>query len=142
MEIHEPTTEREFNAYYELRYRILRKPWGQPPGNEKDDREAESIHIIAKEGDRIVGIGRLHLNSSEEAQIRYMAVEEDYRGKGVGKAMLTELEDKARKKKAKYIVLNSRETAVPFYGKFSYTIVGKAPTLFGVVHHFKMRKGL
>lgn len=140
MEISEPKTKEEFEAYYDLRFRVLREPWGQPRGSEKDELEDKAVYVMACEAGKVIGCGRLHLNSKEEAQIRYMAVDGKYRGKGVGKSILAGLENKAREKKTKYIVLNSRDTAVGFYERNGYKIVGKSHTLFGSIPHFKMRK--
>jgi hypothetical protein len=44
MEIRSPETVEEFMQYYELRWRLLRKPWNQPKGSEKDEKEDEAFH--------------------------------------------------------------------------------------------------
>jgi len=75
MIIRSPQTRDEYFRYYDLRWRILRAPWNQPKGTEQDELEGQAIHIIAIDGDKIVGCGRAHFNTEDEAQIRYMAVE-------------------------------------------------------------------
>ena len=143
MTITQPKTLEEFERYYDLRWRILRAPWNQPKGSEKDDKEATAIHVMVCEIKRIpVGIGRIHFNADYEAQIRYMAIEENHRGRGIGALILTELERRAIDKGAKFIMLNSRETAVKFYEKHGYKILRQAHTLFGSIPHFEMRKEL
>jgi len=91
---------KQFEKYYELRWEVLRKPWNQPRGSERDDMEDKAIHIMACDGNKIVGVARLHFNSIEEAQIRYMAVEEGYRMQGIGSMMLRRLEEMAKEKGA------------------------------------------
>ncbi len=140
MYIKEPVTKEEFKQYYNLRWRILRKPWNQPLGSEKDDKENQSIHIIACINDQIVGCGRGHFNSQTEAQIRYMAVEKDFSGKGIGTKILKALEKKLTEKGAKTIILNARVKAVTFYTKLGYEIVEKSQTMFGEIEHFWMKK--
>ncbi|RLF63293.1 MAG: GNAT family N-acetyltransferase [Thermoplasmata archaeon] len=142
MKICEPKRDDDFKKYYELRWKVLREPWNQPRGSEKDDMEEESIHLMVCDEDEAVGVSRLHFNSREEAQVRYMAVDERYRGKGIGTMMLAELEKKAREKGASYIILNARENAVDFYRKNGYDVVERTYTLFGSINHFKMRKFL
>ncbi len=142
MKVREPKTKKEYEKYYDLRWRILRKPWNQPKESEKDDLEKQSTHLMACEKGKPLGVGRVHFNSSKEAQIRYMAVEEDLQGKGVGTMILKALEKSAKRKGADHIVLNARESAVGFYKKHGYRIVGKAYTLFGVIPHYEMRKKL
>ena len=140
MKIKEPKIKVEFEQYYDLRWKILRQPWNQPHGSEKDEKEDESIHIMVVHNNQIIGCGRGHFNSSTEAQIRYMAVEESYQGKGVGTKILKALERKLIEKGAKTIILNARENAVKFYKKHNYKILGKGHALFDEIEHSKMRK--
>ena len=131
---------KQFEKYYELRWEILRKPWNQPRGSERDDMEDKAIHIMACDGNKIVGVARLHFNSIKEAQIRYMAVEEGYRRRGIGSMMLRRLEEMAKEKGAEYIILNARENAVNFYKKNRYSIIEKSYVLFNEIQHYKMMK--
>ncbi|NQV19059.1 MAG: GNAT family N-acetyltransferase [Armatimonadetes bacterium] len=140
IKIREPVSKEEFEQYYNLRWRILRQPWNQPFGREKDDKENQSIHIIACIDDKIVGCGRGHFNSQTEAQIRFMAVEAGFQGKGFGAKILKALENKLTEKGAKSIILNARKNAVFFYKKLGYEIVEKSHTMFGEIEHFKMKK--
>ena len=141
MIVTEPTSEKDFELYYDLRWRILRKPWNQPKGSEKDELEDKSIHAMVCEVDRVpIGVGRAHFNSDEEAQLRYMAVEEEWQGKGIGKMILSYLEGKIKEKGAKVIILNARDIAIKFYEKNGYEIVKEAHTLFDAIPHYRMRK--
>ena len=142
LEIREPRSEEEFEQYHDLRWRILREPWDQPRHSEEDQHEGEAIHLAAWSGGRLAGVGRVHFNSPSEAQIRYMAVEMDLRGQGVGGAILAELESRARERGAAYIVLNARDTAVGFYEKHGYCITKEAQILFESIPHWELRKGL
>jgi ribosomal protein S18 acetylase RimI-like enzyme len=140
-----PKTPEEFSAYYKLRWEILRKPWNQPKGSEKDDKEKEAYHIMAFQDNALkpLGVGRVHMNNKEEAQIRYMAIKKEYERRGIGRKILNELENQAKEKwKAKRIILNARENALGFYEKFDYKIVKKAHILFGKIPHYKMEKNL
>ncbi len=136
----EPSTESEFDAYFRLRYEVLRKPWGQAAGSEADPTDSTSIHTLILHGKRAAGVCRLHFNHAEEAQIRYMGVDESFRGKGLGTAMLNYLETKARQRGARRIMLHARENAIPFYRKQGYEMTGKSYLLFDTIQHFKMEK--
>lgn len=140
VEIHEPKTRKQLDNYYALRWKLLRKPLNRPRGSEKDEHENESIHLVAVTGGKFVGVGRVHLNSCEEADIRYLAVEEDSRGKGVGSLILNALEMRAKALGAKYAVLNSRETLTGFYKKCGYRIIEPVHKIFGTSPHWKMKK--
>lgn len=142
MKITVPKTKEEFKEYYGLRWEILRKPWNRPKGSEKDDKEDSAHHIMAIENGKVIGVGRIHFNSEEEAQIRYMAVDPSFRGKNIGTQILKELERFAKENNAKRIVLNARKSAIGFYEKNNYKITEKAHTLFGSIEHYKMEKEL
>lgn len=141
MIIKSPQTPEEFERYRDLRWRILRAPWNQPRGTELDDLESVAFPIMVCEVDGIpIGVGRVHFNSETEAQIRSMAVEEDWRGKGVGSIVLKELEKIAFRKGAKKMILHARENAVKFYENNGYKVVKESHTLFGEIKHYLMEK--
>ena len=138
-----PETPLDRRRYFDLRWRVLREPWQQPRGSERDDRDDESIHLMIRgsKGDALA-VGRLHLNSPVEAQVRFMAVDPQWRGRGLGSTVLRELERRARGAGATSVVLNARDTAQRFYAQHGYRIEGPADTLFSGVVHVRMRKQL
>jgi N-acetylglutamate synthase-like GNAT family acetyltransferase len=141
MIVRPPQTPEEFERYRDLRWRILRAPWNQPKGTELDELEKSAFPIMVCEEDGIpIGVGRVHFNSEDEAQIRSMAVEEEWRGKGIGAIVLKALEQIAIEKGAKKIILHARDHAVKFYEKNGYTIVKPSHTLFEVIPHYLMEK--
>ena len=144
MEIIEPNTSTEFKIYYNLRYEVLRKPWFQPKGSERDDGDETSLHrMIMDEPDgKAVAVGRLQFNTIEEAQIRYMAVSDDYQGMGYGSEIVKVLGNIAREKGSQKIILQSRENALQFYKSNGYEIVKKTHLLFGEIQHWLMEKEL
>ena len=144
MKIIEPTTSKEFKKYYNLRYEILRKPWGRFPGSERDEGEETSIHrmIIDNTTGNALAVGRLQFNSKDEAQIRYMAVADDLQGKGLGNQIISALEDVARGKGIQRIILSARGNALQFYKNNGYKIMKKTHLLFGEIQHWLMEKEL
>jgi len=143
MRIIEPVSPGDLEKYYELRWKILRAPWNQPRGIERDPSDSSSIHLMAVTADgSVLGAGRLHFNSSLEAQIRYMAVETGQQRQGVGSRLLQALEQHARRSGASDMTLNARETAVAFYSRHGYCSEGPGHLLFDSIAHIKMRKRL
>ncbi len=141
MIITQPETQQDFERYYDLRWRLLREPWKQSRGSEKDELEERALHMMVCINDRIpVAVGRAHFNTDIEAQIRFMAVEPKYQNTGLGSVILKKLEDEVRQLGAKYIILHARENAVPFYERHGYRIISASHTLFESVPHFLMKK--
>ncbi len=143
MDVRRPQSEHEFARLYELRWQVLRAPWGEPPGSEQDDADADSEHALIQDADGApLAAGRLHFNSPDEAQIRYMAVAQRTRGQRLGRRIVEYLESIARDRGAKTVVLNAREEVAGFYKSMGYKIISAGPTLFGAVKHVRMQKRL
>ena len=143
MHVRSPHTDDEFAAYFDLRWRVLRAPWGALRGSERDELEAGADHaMVCSDDGTPLAVGRLHFNSANEVQIRYMAVAESARGEGLGRRIVEYLEGVARQRGANRIVLNARDEAVAFYRKLGYETIERAPMMFGSIAHYRMEKQL
>jgi len=143
MRILEPASPGDYQEYYDLRWTVLRAPWDQPRGSERDSLDADSTHLMMiDDRDIAVAVGRLHFNSSNEAQVRYMAVATGQQRRGFGSLLLQALEQKAASLGATSIVLDARETALGFYRKQGYTAGGPGHVLYNCISHVKMLKML
>ena len=81
-----PETNQEWEAYLLFRWEVLRKPLGMSKESLADSIEDESFHLMGVDDqNRVIASGRVHFNSSEEAQIRYMAVDDNFKRKVPGR---------------------------------------------------------
>ena len=129
-----------YNQYLELRWLLLRKPLGGIRGSEVDSMESESFHKAAFDSNgNMIGVGRIHFIGNI-AQIRYMAIIKQFRSKGFGSKLITELEKIAVENDMKKIFLNSRISAVNFYIKNGYQKIKKVSPSFGDIIHYRMEK--
>ena len=135
-----PATDFEISKYYEIRFLELRKPWEQPVGSEKDSIEDKCVHRMMICNDNYIGVGRLQDNGKDQAQIRYMAIKNEYQNQGFGKLLIFDLEKIAKERGAKELILQSREIAVKFYQKLGYITEKKTYLLFNDIQHFLMKK--
>ena len=138
-----PNTVEEFSQYYQLRWKILRKPWQQALGSEQDEQEQYAIHrMIIDDHAKILAVGRLEKATGQQGQVRYMAVDDNSQGQGLGQQIINELEQQASKLGMTEICLNARDDAVGFYQKLGYENQGYSHTLFDDVKHYRMVKKL
>lgn len=77
MEIRSPKTETEWKNYFDLRFRILRKPLGKEIGSERNDGDENGIHFAVFDQETILGIARLDYQENNIAQVRFVAIEEN-----------------------------------------------------------------
>ena len=142
LEIKSPQTDADWNAYYALRFSVLREPWNQPVGSEVLADEDQAIHAIAVENGEVLGVARMHESAEKQGQVRCVATATKAQGTGIGKAIMAYLEEKAKQKGWTEIVLEARENAVPFYQAIGYSIVAESYLLFGEIQHYRMQKSL
>lgn len=136
-----PTSEQELQAYFQLRWRVLREPFQRPLGSEQDEYDQVSHHrMVVNAAGEPIAVGRLHFNSPEEAQIRYMASAPEYRGEGHGVTIVYALEKVARAEGAKHVVINSRDNTLGFYQKCGYTLAEEADTVKNPAAEHQLRK--
>ncbi len=140
--VKQPETPEEIEQYFELRWRMLRAPWGEAEGSEVDDIEDQCFHIMVMNNEHVLGVGRLQFNSADEAQIRYMAVEKKHERNGIGRLIVNALEQEAISKSINTVMLDAREPAVGFYQKLGYRIEEKSYVLFDEIQHYRMTKQL
>lgn len=138
-----PRTEEEFHKYYYLRWEILRKPWNQPKIIGPVDDDNDAIHFLAlDENESALGVCRMHFNTPNEAQCRFVATANNAQGKGVGKALMLAAENYALESGSTQMILHARENAVAFYQSIGYSIKEKSYLLFDEIQHYLMEKSL
>lgn len=143
-QIKSPVTRDDFKAYYDLRYKVLREPWGLPKGTEKDDFEPISQHFMAvneKTGE-IVGCAKLFEKEEGVAWLSHLAVASKHQRSGIGKLIMDYLEDLARSQGYKKIGCLSRLNTTAYFEKAGYTVSGLPTHYFGTTQVVWMEKNL
>jgi predicted GNAT family N-acyltransferase len=130
-----------YAAAVALRARILRWPLGLDFTPQQLAAEAADTHLAAFAGDRLIGCLLLTKVNEDEVKMRQVAVEEAYRGQGVGSRLVAFSEQAARDQGFRTMVLHAREEAVPFYLRLGYAPVGE-PFIEVTIPHREMRKAL
>lgn len=105
---------------------------------EWDEDDETALHALAEdENGNPVGTGRLTV----DGRVGRMAVLKDWRGRGVGSAVLAWLTDAARARGVGEIVLSAQVDAISFYRRFGYTEEGEEFMDAGIPHR-RMRRRL
>lgn len=142
IEIRSPKTDSEWFDYYDLRYRVLRKPLNQPLGSEKNEGDSRGEHFALYENGVLQAIARLDNSAPQITQVRFVAVETSTQGRGFGKRIMEAVEEKAKKDGNEKMILHARDYAVKFYENLNYTLIEKSYKLFDVLQHYLMEKKL
>lgn len=141
IEIRAPRNEKEWEDYYDLRYRILRQPLGRERGSERNEGDVSGVHFALYENGVLKGIARLDKTDEPGvAQVRFVAVESDQQGKGYGAEIMEAVEETSQQRGDHKMILHARDYAVDFYLKLGYSIVEKSYKLFDVLQHYLMER--
>jgi predicted GNAT family N-acyltransferase len=131
----------QYAQMVELRSQVLRKPIGLDFTEEELDKEKDEILIGAFDEDEMIGCCMLTKTKEGELKLRQMAVKDDLQGTGIGASIISFAENIARDRGFGKMVMNARDSAVGFYEKLGYKVVGDAFTEVNLPHH-KMEKRL
>lgn len=142
--ITQPKTRDDFKAYYDLRYRILRKPWGQVRDTEKDDYEAISQHFMAVDDEtgKIVGVVKLFEKEPTVGWFSHLAVDRDYQKSGVGRLLVDAVEKQAKENGFTRLGCMSRLNTTKYFEKYGFQIEGLPNQYFGTTQVVWMEKPL
>ena len=134
------SSENAINRIIDLRYAVLRQPWDKPKDTVTDDLELSSVNAYIEIDNEVVACARLQDNGAGLGQIRYMSVHPNFQGKGLGKLIVTHLEEEAKRLNLTTIELQARENAVEFYKSQGYTIKETSFKLWDIIQHYLMVK--
>jgi len=101
--------------------------------------------LVCYENEVAVGIGAYKEYDSETAEIKRMFTLPEYRGKGIAKAILTELELWAKEEGYQFAILETgylQKDAIGLYQKLGYEITENFGQYIGVENSVCMKKSL
>lgn len=139
-----PATRKDFKAYYALRYKVLREPWGHPKGTEKDDYEPISEHFMAVDDTthEVVGVIKLFEREPNVGNFSHLAIATEHQNQGIGKLLLETVEKRGREHGYKTFGTMSRVTATSYFEKRGYRVAGMPSPHLGTIHLIWMEKEL
>jgi predicted GNAT family N-acyltransferase len=138
---------------YELRHDVFVLGQDVPEELERDELDVHADHVVAVDGSRLVGTGRLVDGRIDEegllepgtvgtvGTIGRMAVCAEVRGTGVGRALLDALVARARERGLPGVELHAQVHARAFYERAGFVPFGTVYLEAGI-EHLGMRRGL
>ena len=92
--------------------------------NEFDQTDDASLHIVAYDGNKPVGVCRIFPDRGETWTLGRLAVLKPYRGQHLGANLVTKAEETARSRGADRITLHAQERVAGFYRSLGYRGMG------------------
>ena len=113
-----------------LRHTVFVREQGVPEALEWDGEDGDCLHFLAEPGGRPVGTARL----TPSGGIGRMAVLPEWRGRGIGTALMEAILAEARWQGHRALHLNAQTHAVGFYERFNFRPAGGIFDDAGIPH--------
>lgn len=108
-----------------VRYHALYAPFALPCDLVEDTDGRAYEHFVAQdETGRVVGYARLHLEGTESKAYQ-VAVLDELRGRGVGRAIMLAVIERARAEGRDVLELDARVTAIGFYERLGFEVTSE-----------------
>jgi predicted GNAT family N-acyltransferase len=125
--------QRDYAAIRRVRFAVFVDEQRIDASLEMDDRDAHCEHVLAWDArGEPVGTGRIDFAAS--GKVGRVAVLASARGTGVGTALMEKLHDLARPRGIAAVWCNAQVSAVPFYLRLGYRMVGERFEEAGIEH--------
>ena len=124
------------DAAYAIRYAVFVEEQGIPAELEIDDYDPIAEHALAYVDNQCVATARIYLDEQDpsKAKIGRMAVLREFRGQGIGTALLGESIRAGMMQGANVFELHAQQSAVPFYAKLQFKPDGAIFDEVGIPH--------
>ena len=124
------------DAAYIIRHAVFVEEQGIPAELEIDDYDPIAEHALALVDGRCVATARIYLDEQDpsKAKIGRMAVLKDFRGQGIGTALLGEAIRVGMMQGASIFELHAQQSAAPFYAKLQFKPDGPIFDEVGIAH--------
>lgn len=137
-------SKEELNLGFALRIKVFVKEQKVPVELELDDKDhsKNTVHIGYFNDDKLIGIARLIDLDKDIIHFGRVAIDKDYRGKGIGRKLIIGCETIAKNilKREVIIELSAQIQAEKFYESLGYNRVNDKIYLDAGIEHVDMRK--
>jgi predicted GNAT family N-acyltransferase len=132
--VRRPRDEQELAAALALREQVFRGEQGVTFDGERDRLDEEAVHLVAVEGDEVIGTCRLLIDPGGTARFARLCVRASARGSGVGARLLHAAEREARAGGARRIGMHAQTGALGLYRRAGFTPYGERFDAEGIEH--------
>ena len=134
-------SDRELKDAFEVRRQVFIEEQGISEDIVFDDHDGEALHMVVKDGERIIGTARVLFLADNQAKLERMAVLKPFRRKGIGRRIISFLDADLRNKQVEQVVLHAQLEVVAFYKSCGFEESG-LPFWEAGIKHLNMQRRL
>ena len=133
------TSDSELEGAFEVRRQVFVIEQNIPEDIELDEHDKEALHMVVKDGDRVIGTARVLFLDTGLAKLERMAILQPFRDKGIGSKIVSFLIEELRNRQVEQVVLHAQYPVVAFYKSCGFEETG-SPFLEVGIKHIKMQR--
>ena len=135
------TSDSELEDAFEVRRRVFVEEQGISEGLVFDEHDTEALHMVVEDDEKVIGTARVLFLTANQAKLERMAVLEPFRRKGIGRKIISFLDEELRNRQVQLVVLHAQSGVVAFYKSCGFDELG-SPFWEAGIKHIKMQKRL
>lgn len=134
-------SNRDLKEAFEVRKKVFTEGQGIPEDLEFDNHDREALHMVVKDGERVIGTARVLFLAANRAKIERMAILRPFRHRGIGRRIISFLNEELKNRHVEEAVLHAQYSVVAFYKSCGFEELGLPFWEVGI-KHIKMQKRL
>lgn len=134
-------TDQELKEAFGVRREVFVEEQGISEDLEFDGRDREALHMVVKDGKRVIGTARVLFLAANQAKLERMAVLRPFRRRGIGSRIISFLNEELKNRRVEQVVLHAQYSVVAFYKSCGFEESGSPFWEVGI-KHIKMQKQL
>jgi len=132
------TNDEELRDALEVRGQVFVQEQGVPEDLEYDDYDNEALHMVVKDGNRVIGTARVRFPATNQAKIERMAVLRPFRRRRIGSNIISFLKAELKSQQIEHVVLHAQCAVTEFYKSCGFEETG-LPFWDAGIRHIKMQ---
>ena len=135
------SSDRELKSAFEVRRQVFVEEQGITEDLELDEYDREALHMVVKDGERVIGTARVRFLGTGQAKLERMAVLRSFRRRGIGRRISSFLNEELRNRQIRQVVLHAQYSAIVFYKSCGFEESG-LPFWEAGIKHIKMQRSI
>jgi len=134
-------SNKELKGALEVRRQVFVDEQGVSEDIELDGRDGEALHMVVTDERSVIGTARVLFLAGSQAKIERMAILKPFRGRGIGREIISFLNEELRNRQIKQVFLHAQCSVSAFYKSCGFEEIG-SPFWEAGIKHIKMQRQL
>jgi predicted GNAT family N-acyltransferase len=135
------TSDEGLKGALEVRRQVFVDEQGVSEDIEIDGRDGEALHMVVTDEKGVIGTARVLFFAGSQAKIERMAILKSFRGRGIGRKIISFLDEELRNRQIKHVFLHAQCSVTAFYKSCGFEEIG-SPFWEAGIEHIKMQRQL